>query len=272
MSPRNAHRQPTVFRVVQITDTHLFADPSKTLLGMNCEQGLRDVLAEVTRTDDAIAALLMTGDASQDGSERSYQRLYELLQAVGARQYWIPGNHDESRVMAQALGATNGCFERTGVVGNWQVVLLASNVAEAVHGFLSPAELERLDTALRNSRAEHVLVCLHHNPVPVAATWLQRHALQNPQDLFAVLDRHPRVKLVLFGHIHHELRAVRGAVTYLGAPSTCVQFHPRHADFALDRRNPGFRWVDLHADGTFVTGVRRVRHKHYSVDFSGTGY
>ena len=85
-------------------------------------------------------------------------------------------------------------------------------------------------------------------------------------------DRYPTVRAVLFGHIHHELKCKRNGVAYYGSPSTCIQFHPSHEEFALDHRNPGYRWLELHADGTLLTGVNRVRNKRYSVDFAGIGY
>lgn len=261
-----------VFRLVQVTDTHLYADTSHVLVGMNCEQGLRDVLDLVQQKEERIAGVLLTGDASQDNSTASYQRLHKSLSKLGARQYWIPGNHDELRAMQKALGPDNRCFEKTITFGNWLVVMLASNVVGAVHGMLKKSELDFLESTLKTAKAEHVLVCLHHNPVPVKAAWLQHHALQNPQDLFAILDKYPTVRAVLFGHIHHELKASRNGVRYFGSPSTCIQFHPSSEEFALDRRNPGYRWLELHSDGTLKTGVHRVRNKRYSVDFSGIGY
>ena len=54
--------------------------------------------------------------------------------------------------------------------------------------------------------------------------------------------------------------------------STCIQFHPDSFDFVLDTVNPGYRWLDLNADGTLKTGVSRVKNKRYAVDFSGIGY
>lgn len=260
------------FRLVQVTDTHLYANTSHVLVGMNCDEGLRDVIELIRKKEKVIAGVLLTGDASQDNSAASYQRLHSSLATLGARQYWIPGNHDELKAMQKALTATNRCFEKSIRFGNWLVVMLASNVVGAVHGMLKKGELEFLDEQLRTTDAEHVLVCLHHNPVPVKAAWLQQHALQNPDALFAVLDRHPAVRAVLFGHIHHELKRTRNGVAYYGSPSTCIQFHPTHEDFALDHRNPGYRWLELHDDGSLVTGVNRVRSKRYSVDFSGIGY
>jgi len=260
------------YRLVQVTDTHLYADTSHVLVGMNCEEGLQDVMELIRKKEKVIAGVLLTGDASQDNSADSYRRLHATLATLGARQHWIPGNHDELKAMQRALDAGNRCFDKALRFGNWLVLMLSSNVVGAVHGFLKKAELEYLDEQLKNTDAEHVLVCLHHNPVPVRAAWLQHHALKNPEALFAVLDRYPAVRAVLFGHIHHELKRQRNGVTYYGSPSTCIQFHPTSEDFALEHRNPGYRWLELHSDGQLKTGVFRVTNKRYAVDFSGIGY
>ena len=117
-----------------------------------------------------------------------------------------------------------------------------------------------------------MLICLHHNCLPVDAAWLQKHALVNSDTLLGLIDRHPQVKGVLFGHIHQDYHRERNAVLYLGSPSTCIQFHPSKNDFALDHCNPGYRWLELCADGLIKTGVKRVSDKRYQVDFSSIGY
>jgi 3',5'-cyclic-AMP phosphodiesterase len=260
------------YRLVQVTDPHLFADPQHVLVGMNCDEGLRDVLALISATEKSVTGVLMTGDASQDHSLASYQRLHGLVSQLGVPQYWLPGNHDELMVMQDAVGVDNPCFDKTIRFGEWLVVMLSSNEPGAVHGVLHKNELEFLEQTLQSTTAKHVLVCLHHNPIAVEAAWLQRHALQNSAELFAILDRHSQVKGVVFGHIHHELNQIRNGVAYHGAPSTCVQFHPYSEEFALDGQNPGYRWLELCVDGTLLTGVNRVSNKSYSVDFSGIGY
>ena len=98
------------FRLVQVTDTHLYADTSHVLVGMNCEQGLQDVMDLIRKKEKIIAGVLLTGDASQDNSAASYQRLHRTLATLGARQHWIPGNHDELKAMQKALDAGNRCF------------------------------------------------------------------------------------------------------------------------------------------------------------------
>ncbi|HEY0960744.1 MAG TPA: 3',5'-cyclic-AMP phosphodiesterase [Pseudomonadales bacterium] len=268
---KNAETRANV-RLVQLTDTHLYENTSDVLVGMNCDEGMRDVISLIQREEGPLAAVLCTGDISQDNSAASYRRFAEAVSTLAAPQYWIAGNHDEVPKMKAAIGENSPCFTRAFSVPGWRVILLNSNVAGAVHGYLAADELAFLEQELAASRNESALVCLHHNCVPVAAAWLQKHALQNSDELFAVLDRHSHVKAVLFGHIHHELVHERRQVLYLGSPSTCIQFHPDSADFRLDTCNPGYRWLELAHDGVLRTGVKRVANKTYQVDFSGIGY
>ena len=58
----------------------------------------------------------------------------------------------------------------------------------------------------------------------------------------------------------------------MAAPSTCIQFHPTNDNFTIDNAQPGYRWLNLGADGTIESGVERVSGKSYNIDFSSTGY
>ena len=82
--------------------------------------------------------------------------------------------------------------------------------------------------------------------------------LQNPDEFYAIIDRYPQVKLVLFGHIHQAFEQQRRGVSYLGSPSTCVQFKPESVEFAIDSIQPGFRLLTFNSDGTLETKIERV--------------
>jgi 3',5'-cyclic-AMP phosphodiesterase len=80
------------------------------------------------------------------------------------------------------------------------------------------------------------------------------------------------VKLVLFGHIHQEICQERQGVTYLSCPSTCIQFAHDSDTFALDVDHyPGFRELELFADGTWTSQVHRVDVALHP-DLKSTGY
>ena len=260
-------------RVVQLSDCHLFADEKGKLLGLETQDSLERVLAQMVAEQPDVSVLLVTGDLSQDASQASYQRLGAALAPLGLPVYWVEGNHDKPAPMLEALGADcshiSPCVARH---GNWTFVLLDSTVPGDVPGDLYQADLDFLDQALRDAGDDHVMVCLHHHPIPIGSAWLDRQVVASADRFFAVLDRFPRVRAVIWGHVHQEYAGERNGVALYAVPSTCVQFKPGSVDFAVDDAAPGYRWFDLHEDGRIETGVSRVAGLSFEIDLSAKGY
>jgi Icc protein len=63
------------------------------------------------------------------------------------------------------------------------------------------------------------------------------------------------VRAIVWGHVHQSYDALRKGVRLLATPSTCAQFLPNSDDFAVDRRPPGYRTLELRADGSLLTEV-----------------
>lgn len=244
--------------IAQVTDMHLFADESQELLGMPTMRSFQAVVECLEKLRADLDLLLLTGDLSGDGTLESYENVQNLLSPLQIPTYWLPGNHDCAIAMRQVLNfrliSLRKSFER----GRWNFVLLNSSVSKYMHGHLSATSLHWLDSQLKIMSNQPTLVALHHPPYHVNSQWLDGSTLENPEELFAVLDRHPQVKLVVFGHIHQEFHYQRNDVYYLGTPSTCIQFKPETTTFALDQKPPGFRLLKLYPNGTWETSVERV--------------
>ena len=258
--------------IAQITDIHLFADSHQDLLGMPTTDSFQALLEHLSRLSPQPDLLLLTGDLSQDGTPESYDRLQALLTPLGIPVYWLPGNHDaELEEMERSL--THPLFfpDRSFAADGWRFVLLDSQETGCVHGSLLPSELSRLDRDLSQHSEQPTIVALHHPPFQMRSDWLDASILQNPEALFAVLDRHAQVKLVLFGHVHQEFQRQRRGVTYLGTPSTCIQFEPKSHDFSIDSKQPGFRLLNLYPNGFWETQVKRIAYSH-QLDLAAVGY
>lgn len=190
--------------LVQLSDSHLFAEADATLVGMNTRESLQRVIGLVREQQPRIDLLLATGDLSQDGTLASYQHFREMTAPFGVPARWIPGNHDEPQIMAHAA-LHSDLLEPVVDVGNWRITLLDSAVPGSVPGYLQDSQLQLLAQALSEAPHRHHLVCFHHHPVPVGCAWMEPIGLRNPEALFAVLDRFPQVRALLWGHVHQEI-------------------------------------------------------------------
>ena len=262
---------PTL-RVLQITDTHLFAGSDGCLLGLNTEQSLQAVLTAVAQRQPPADLVLATGDLAHDGKTGAYQRFFRHLNTIGPPVYCLPGNHDEAAALAQAQESGRCRFVEHAFHADWHFIFLDSTVPGSDGAHLSETALAALEDRLRAAPGTHTMICLHHQPVPMGSRWLDTMAVDNPAEFFAIIDRHPQVRAILWGHVHQEMTARRSDVLLLSTPSTCIQFLPNSASFAVDMSAPGFRWLELYPDGRIETGVERISAIPGKIDLAAGGY
>ena len=259
-------------RIVQFTDMHLYADTRRDLLGVPTEQSFIDTMQQARRDHWPVDLVLATGDLVHDLEAVTYQRLHAHLAALGAPVYCLPGNHDDPALMRAHLCSGSVQMSKSVDHGVWRIVLLDSKLPGSEGGHLAAGELVQLEDLLSSAADRHVLVCLHHNPVPIGSPWLDTMMVDNAAEFFAVLDRHPQVRAVLWGHVHQEYDQIRRGVRLLASPSTCIQFQPQSAGFALDEAPPGYRWLELHANGVIETGIARLANYTATLDRRSGGY
>lgn len=257
--------------LIQLSDSHLFAEADGRLLGMGTRDSLQQVIQRVLDEQPQVDLVLASGDISQDGSEQSYQCFRQMAAQIPAPQRWFAGNHDDLPMMRRVCADT-ALLDPVIDLAGWRIILLDSSIPGAVAGHFAAEQLALLDRSLADAGERHVLVSFHHHPVPVGCRWLEPIGVLNPQALFSVLDRYPQVRALLWGHIHQEMDMQRNGVRLLASPSTCVQFAPGSEEFQVDHEAPGYRWLRLYADGRLETGVSRVTDIDFEIDYSIKGY
>jgi Icc protein len=258
-------------KLIQITDPHLFADTQGKLLGMETQASLDAVLKRMHEQVAQFDFYLLTGDLSQDGSVAAYQRLKQQIEKDGKPQYWIPGNHDHRANMLSVVSETQ---EMLPVVkkGKWQIILLDSQIPGSVGGNFAQSQLDILKNALEADPTSHTLITMHHQPRPMGCKWLDNHLIKNSDEFLNLIKQYKNVKVVLWGHVHQDTNELIDGVHYVSTPSTCVQFTPKSDDFDIDSEGPGYRYMELHDDGSIKTSVSRVNDVDFHIDYSIGGY
>lgn len=223
--------------------------------GVNTYDTFTTVIDSAMSDPNPPDAILATGDLVQDETRAGYDRFRDSVGAFGVPVYCLPGNHDAPRLMAEVLG--DAPFQVGGSVdaNNWRLILLDTQIRGDDGGRLGRDQLQRLERQLNDESARHALICMHHHPVPMGSRWLDGVALHNPDEFLEIVDSHPNVRGIIWGHVHQASDRRRDGVRLMSTPSTCSQFLPNSDDFAIDRRGPGFRWLNLRSNGTIETEV-----------------
>ena len=250
-------RRTKPIRLVQLTDPHLSAAAAPLPRMGDTRASFARCLAHARRQHFPVDALLLTGDLVHDDPD-GYPLLAEALRGVRVPVHTLAGNHDDGGRLVAALGARPFALAPVVRHGDWVLALMDSVVPGEPHGRLSPESLALLQESLQRHADAHLLIVMHHHPVPVGSRWLDRLGIENAAELFSLIERFDNVRGIVWGHVHQAFDGMRDGVMLMGTPSTCVQFEPGSAEFALDDRPPGYRWLHLYPDGRIDTRIEWV--------------
>ena len=245
--------------IIQLTDTHLYADSQSKFGDIVTEDSLRQVLDLAQSSSQWPPDLILaTGDLVQEPVTQSYERFFSIINRLNVPVVCLPGNHDDPELMQQLLNqeyvSTNKCIETK----HWCILLLDSFKANTHSGELRQQELDFLQQRLEKYHHKHILIALHHHPISIHSAWMDSMMLLNPEPLLALIDHHPKVRAVIWGHIHQEFQERRNGVDFIGSPSTCAQFKPAATEYARDTQKPAYRSFLLSDDGGLSTSVHRL--------------
>jgi Icc protein len=259
-------------KIIQISDTHLFADPDQFLLGVPTQKSLEAVLDHVDTLAKPFDLLIHTGDVAQDYSDSAYQRFEKMLSRFNMPRYCIPGNHDDIKKMARVYPYVMQPQQRHILTKHWQIILLDSHKPNAVEGFLKQSELDFLEKCLITYPEYHSIIFLHHHPIFVGSEWIDRLALSNANALWKIAIKHQTLKAIFFGHIHQDFETMHQHIACYATPSTCVQFKRNQETFGIEELPQGYRQIYLHADGLIETNVIRIESYIGDFDVNAKGY
>jgi 3',5'-cyclic-AMP phosphodiesterase len=243
-------------RLLHITDTHLFEDESEELYGVVTGASFRAVIGQaLAEVNGRIDAVLATGDIAEDGRRGTYERFRSQVLPFGVPVLCVPGNHEDPAILAKVIDIPPLQYCGSLQLPGWRVVMLDSHVPDKPGGWLVDSELARLEQELAASAGQHVLVCMHHQPIPIGSPWLDAVGLDNAAAFEAIVSRHDNVRAVLWGHVHQASDRMHRGIRMMSTPSTCAQFTPHTQRCIMDLEPPGYRWLELAADGSINTHV-----------------
>lgn len=227
-----------IVKIIQITDTHLFANDELEIFGAKCNHTFKKVMKKLIDEDSHDADMIfLTGDISQDETKASYQKIAHDLSRLNLPIYWIPGNHDDLAIMESVFMNTK-YFNRqsTLLLPHWHLIFLNTKIDGRDDGLLSLSELKRLKDELLVSPAnKKIAIIMHHHPAPVGTPLVDKYILQNGNDFWDIICGF-KVELIICGHVHGDYRFKHNNVMIESSPATCLQWEKGTKDLQADMR------------------------------------
>jgi 3',5'-cyclic AMP phosphodiesterase CpdA len=215
-------REPAAtHRIGHISDSHFTA--SGLLHGrVRTGDTFAAALDALARSGVPVDAVVHTGDVADEGEVDAYRAARAVLDAAALGVLPVAGNHDDRAAMREhllGLAPSTEPIDSVHDVRGLRLVLLDTSIPGRVEGGLDDGQLDRLRAVLAEPAEHGTVVALHHPPVPVEVTGLQRLHLTGQDRLAAVLAG-TDVRAVLGGHLHYATTSVFAGVPVFVAPAT----------------------------------------------------
>ncbi len=226
MSPRT--------RIALVTDTHVcragepLVEESGKVLLLEHSSALHVLLLDEVRRAE-VDLLLHLGDQTCGGGyfdmpsadfDATLRCLRDDYLALGVPVHVLPGNHDcppgggdwstfealwgMGRGLGQTVDLEAARLLLVNAQGHDDAQIAAALPGDPVYGWVSEAELARMDAALAEAGARPVVVGIHQllRPWAAAQPFVDFYRVKNAEAVLAVLARHGNVRAVLQGHAH----------------------------------------------------------------------
>jgi Icc protein len=258
--------------ILQLSDLHILAEPEDKMLGINTEHYFHACLEQAVVEKQHFDLILLTGDLAQKPTPASYRRILARIEAYKTPCICLPGNHDDYELMQQILNTDRINCRKQVFLDNWQLISLNSQIPGKPGGRLPKGELAFLENCLTENPGHYALIAVHHHCLETKSPWMDTMIIENSQEFLAIAGKYPQVKVITTGHIHQVMDIKTASLRVLGVPSTCFQFVPESSEFGVNDTAPGYRLIELYADGRVESEVVRLPEPLVGLQTNSQGY
>jgi Icc protein len=221
--------------IAQITDTHIVRKGTHWLSfrETETEERLRRVVCALNTLVPRPDVVVLTGDATNDGTEAQYLHFKELLSDLQIPLYVIPGNHDCREPMRQAFNEhlpEKGFLQY--VVDHFplRLVFLDTLVEGKSHGEICQERFAALQSQIVNRDEKPTLLFMHHPPLSIGTKLFDEIACLVPSGFEEFISTQKSIVGLFCGHYHHLCVTSFGKKLAFLAPSVAPVHYFDHPE------------------------------------------
>lgn len=208
--------------IAHLSDPHLIAGDRLLCGHIDTATQLRQALSRVEESEEAIDAIVISGDLTDSADPAAYAMLLEITRPVadrlGAALVTTGGNHDERRPLAATLYGvdTDAPQDRVTDLRGLRVITLDSAVPGYHHGGFSDAQYDWLTNELATPAACGTILVMHHPPITYRSPTMAMLDFDDPARLRDILVGSD-VRAILSGHLHVTTFGTLGTIPVIVA-------------------------------------------------------
>jgi 3',5'-cyclic AMP phosphodiesterase CpdA len=263
-------------KLIWFTDSHTEAGPhakGQFRVQPFWPRPLEELYARLEKASAGADGIIFTGDAAHGGREDEFEHFFSMLGEIAGERpvFFVRGNHDvldvdRGEVIARASRRVSKCFLEEGLhrFGSVDLILLNNyylardDAAVPISRAdlypvpaMTPQQEQLLESTLAapSDRAAVVVVHCPTHALPGfqidPQAFLMKGTRKYHDRMHRILDRHPRVRAVLSGHVHFDSTEIstHGRVHQSLASFIEYPFHIREVE--IDGSNMRTRIVSL---------------------------
>ncbi|MBO0938577.1 metallophosphoesterase [Fibrella sp. HMF5335] len=233
-------------KIAFITDIHIAAEGEHPA-GVDVRANFLQTLDYVRTTKPD--CMVLGGDLCFDVGDRAiYGWIREQLRDLPCQWFAIPGNHDDSVMMAEEMHLThhltNGELYSAIPLEGYPALFLDSS-----KGTFSDAQWQWLGEELALIHHNALVFC-HHPVLPADALFMDtKYPFRQQARWVETTEELPCRIQVISGHYHTETTTLRGNTSILITPSTYIQLNPYTPDLELVKTPPALREITVSMHG-----------------------
>jgi Icc protein len=221
-------------KILNVTDIHIVPEGS-SVMGLDPRERLRMVFRSIDRHHADADLCVITGDLTDKGDAASYAVLRDLLGELRVPVRLLLGNHDDRAASCSqfpdAPRAESGFVQSTLDLDGTRLIFLDTlDSADAGRGRLCADRLAWLARRLGESAEGPAIIFMHHPARPVAVPQIDDMRLAEPEAFLALVERHPAVRHIVFGHLHRTITGRWGGVSFSCNRGSCHKIAPELSD------------------------------------------
>lgn len=238
-------------RIAQITDLHI-GKPGECPNGVDVRKNFLNVLNDIKRYK--CSYIVITGDLCfTDPDSEVYSWIKEELNRSEIKYDVISGNHDDSKMVAEAFGYQTDnenqlYYKRK--YKDWMFLFLDTSTS-----CISDRQIKVIQASQKDDK---LLIFTHYPLLTSGVKYMDRkYPFKDTSKINRILNSAPKSLNVFTGHYHVDKTIIDKNINLFITPSTYFQIDQESDEFGIDNIVPGWRVIEIKSN-CFHTAVHYI--------------